>query len=311
MQRGLLALRAEENPEVLHALSAPVRVQILSLLECKGPLNINEMVNALNLPQSSVATGVQILEKAGLVESKGAKGRKGQQKICSIVYDKIVISFEDEDALCRDDVIEVRMPVGLYTRCKVSAPCGLCSQDGVIGLLDVPDFFLDPGRMQAGLIWFGRGFVEYKFPNNAKMLNKQVEAISFSMELSSEVPGTNPDWPSDITLWVNDKALGTWTSPGDYGDQRGTYTPGWWKLEGSQYGKFKTWRISQEGTQIDSLEVSDIGLADLDLFSHSSIKLRIGIADDAIHPGGVNIFGRGFGNYNSDIVMRLHIMGDS
>ena len=35
--------------------------------------------------------------------------------------------------------------------------------------------------------------------------------------------------------------IGTWTSPGDYGDKRGVYTPQWWKLKGSQYGKLKTW----------------------------------------------------------------------
>ena len=63
------------------------------------------------------------------------------------------------------------MPLGLFTSVEVSAPCGLCSTDGVIGLLDVPDSFLDPARVQAALIWFGRGHVEYKFPNNAKLLN--------------------------------------------------------------------------------------------------------------------------------------------
>ena len=47
------------------------------------------------------------------------------------------------------------------------------------------------------------------------------------------------------TLWINDVAVGTWTSPGDYGDRRGIYTPTWWKLEGSQYGKLKTWRIGE------------------------------------------------------------------
>ena len=41
------------------------------------------------------------------------------------------------------------------------------------------------------------------------------------MELSSEVPGTNANWPSDITLWVNEIEIGTWTSPGDFGDKRG------------------------------------------------------------------------------------------
>ena len=96
------------------------------------------------------------------------------------------------------------MPLGLYTSAEVSAPCGLCSTTGIIGLLDVPDSFLDPSRVQAALAWFGRGYVEYKFPNNAKLLNSAVESVEFSMELSSEVPGTNLNWPSDITLWVND-----------------------------------------------------------------------------------------------------------
>ncbi|MGO7580511.1 transcriptional regulator, partial [Rhizobium ruizarguesonis] len=90
--------------------------------------------------------------------------------------------------------------------CDVHAPCGLCSTESVIGPLDFPDYFLDPQRMQAGLFWFGRGYVEYKFPNNAKLLNKDIRSIEFSLELSSEVPGTNPDWPSDITLWVNGMA---------------------------------------------------------------------------------------------------------
>lgn len=199
------------------------------------------------------------------------------------------------------------MPLGLYTSCSVTAPCGLCSRDGVIGLLDVPACFLDPDRMRAGLIWFGRGHVEYKFPNNAKLRGSAIEALEFSLELSSEVPGTNTDWPSDISLWVNDARIGTWTSPGDFGDRRGVYTPRWWKLEGSQYGELKTWRVTEEGCFLDGARLSDVRLADLDLDAHHSIRLRVGIADDASHPGGVNIFGKGFGNHDQDIVMRLFL----
>jgi predicted transcriptional regulator len=189
----------------------------------------------------------------------------------------------------------------------VSAPCGLCSEEGIIGLLDVPDTFLDPSRVQAALLWFGRGFVEYKFPNNAKLLNKPVDSLEFSMELSSEVPGTNLNWPSDITLWVNDIAVGTWTSPGDYGDKRGVYTPSWWKLEGSQYGKLKTWRIGRSGSFIDGVRISDVTIDKLDLPNHHSIRMRLGIDPGADHPGGVNLFGRGFGNYDQDVVMRLYL----
>ena len=92
------------------------------------------------------------------------------------------------------------------------------------------------------------------FPNNAKVSNAVIEAVEFSLELSSEVPGTSADWPSDITAAINGVEIATWTSPGDYGDKRGVYTPGWWKLRGSQYGKLKTWRVNGDGTFVDGLE---------------------------------------------------------
>ncbi len=42
---------------------------------------------------------------------------------------------------------------------------------------------------------------------------------------------------------------------------------------------------------------------------HHSIRLRIEVKPDARHPGGVNVFGRGFGNYDQDIVLRLTTAG--
>ena len=193
-----------------------IRVRILKLLRQKGLLNVNEISRELGLPQSTVAINIQVLESAGLIDTHTIKAKKGHQKLCSARYDEIIVRFEAEEPIRDKNLVEVQMPLGLMTSCEVSAPCGLCSTEGVIGLLDVPDLFLDPDRVRAALIWFGRGYVEYKFPNNAKLLNSDVESVEFSMELSSEVPGTNLNWPSDITLWVNGVAVGTWTSPGDY-----------------------------------------------------------------------------------------------
>jgi predicted transcriptional regulator len=161
--------------------------------------------------------------------------------------------------------------------------------------------------MQAALIWFGRGHVEYKFPNNARISGRKVRALELSLELSSEVPGTNTDWPSDISIWINDIRIGTWTSPGDYGDKRGLHTPRWWKLAGSQYGQLTRWWVTVEGCFVGEQRVSAVTLADLALDGHSSIRLRIGIEEAAEHPGGINIFGRGFGNHDQDILLRLHL----
>jgi predicted transcriptional regulator len=125
------------------------------------------------------------------------------------------------------------------------------------------------------------------------------------MEMSSEVPGTNKKWLSDISAWINEVEIGTWTSPGDFGDRRGRFTPSFWKLEGSQYGLLTTWEVTAQGTFIDRRQVSKVTLADLRLEEHHSIKVRIGIAENAEHAGGINIFGKGFGDYDQDIILKL------
>ncbi len=139
------------------------------------------------------------------------------------------------------------------------------------------------------LLWFETGWAEFKFPNNALYREKPVRKLELSAELSSETPGTNPHWLSDITLWVNDVEVGSWTSPGDYGDRRGKLTPDWWKLEGSQYGLLKNWSVTDEGSFVDGVRISDVRLADLKLPEHHSIRVRIGVKPDAEHVGGMNI----------------------
>ncbi len=244
----------------------------------RGPLNVNDIAAKLELPQSTVSSNIQILEETGLIRTETQKARKGNQKICHSTFDEVLVMFKEDIKPLQSNEIEVSMPLGLYTSCDVSAPCGLCSIESIIGLLDVPDTFLDPDRMKAGLIWFTSGYVEYQFPNNARLAKNEIDSIEFSLEVSSEAPGTSDEWPSDITFTVNGKEIGTWTSPGDFGDKRGVYTPDWWKLKGSQYGKLKTWRVEFERHLCRRAEDFRMcGMNELDLDAHRSIRLRIGV----------------------------------
>ncbi|MEX1180397.1 MAG: helix-turn-helix domain-containing protein [Cucumibacter sp.] len=306
MAKNFLVVDPEDGQSVLRGLASPVRIKILKLLHTHGALNVNEIAGHLSLPQSTVSSNVQTLEEASLIRTEIHKARKGNQKVCHSAFDEVLVMFKEDIQRMRPDAIEVSMPLGLYTSCEVTSPCGLCSTDGIIGLLDVPDTFLDPDRMKAGLIWFTRGYVEYQFPNNARLSKTEIDALEFLMELSSEVPGTSADWPSDISLAINGTEVGTWTSPGDFGDKRGVYTPDWWKLKGSQYGKLKSWRVNHTGSFVDGVRISDVTMADLGISNHHSIRMRIGVREDAKHPGGINIFGKGFGNYDQDIILRLY-----
>jgi len=67
----------------------------------------------------------------------------------------------------------------------------------------------------------------------------------------------------------------------------------------------KIWRATSDGAFVDGVRISSLTSKDLDLSAHHSIRVRIEVKPDARHPGGVNIFGRGFGNYDQDIVLRL------
>jgi predicted transcriptional regulator len=300
----IMIVQLPQDFKVVKGLASEVRLRILEILRT-GDRNVNEIKDEMGLPQSTIATNIMMLEDARIIETRNLKAAKGTQKMCSALYDEFIIEFAQPKPVT--DSIEVEMPIGLFIEYQVYPPCGMCSADKIIGYLDTPASFLEPERVKAGLLWFEKGYVVYQFPNNALYQEKPVRKLEVTAELSSETPGTNPHWRSDITMWLNGVEIGTWISPGDFGDKRGTYTPEWWKLEGSQYGLNKVWSVTDAGSYIDGVQVSQVTINDLRLSEHHSIKVKLGIKDDAQNVGGVNIFGRGFGNYDQDIVLRLYL----
>ncbi len=130
--------------------------------------------------------------------------------------------------------------------------------------------------MTAQLIWFRKGYVEYKFPLGVS--NKAgIESLEFSLELCSEAPSYDNDWPSDITVWVNDIEIGTWTCPGDFGGRRGRLNPAWWSENSTQFGLLKTWKIDRTKSSVDDVPISSVNITDLKLPLSDSISFKIGV----------------------------------
>lgn len=182
--------------------------------------------------------------------------------------------------------------------------CGLAGVNRVLGILDDPISFYEPDRFNAQLVWFSHGFLEYQFPNHIYGRDTPT-SLQLSMEICSEAAPSAEDWPSDIFLEVNGKRIGIWTSPADFGNKRGILTPDWWPDWSSQYGWLKVWRIDRNGAFIDGRKISEVTIRDLKLPDDPSISVRIGIDDDAEHRGGLNIFGKQFGNHAQDIIMQI------
>ncbi|GEM44546.1 ArsR/SmtB family transcription factor [Deinococcus cellulosilyticus] len=297
-----LVVEGEEALKVLSALNSDTRLLILSLLSHRA-MNVSALTEALGLPHSTVNFNLKQLEDAGLLNIQYMPGTRGRQKMISKNYDEILLKLPGVAIEADQDVVEVSMPIGNYKKFEVKPTCGLASESKYIGLIDDPRSFYEPEHVYAQLIWFRTGFVEYDFPNNLPYGSVATE-VEISMEICSEAPEYDLDWPSDITLWVNGTEVGTWTSPADFGGVKAKLTPAWWSLDQTTHGLLKRWRITSEGAYIDGEKISAVTTTDLKIEEANHVEVRIGVKPDARHPGGLNLFGRRFGNYEQDVIMR-------
>ncbi len=284
------------------ALSSPVRLQMLKLIAERRQINLNELADALDVTNGAITQHMKPLLDADLVEFIYASGKRGSQKICTLKEHHFMIDILSN--LDHTLMYETEIPVGSYTQYRVLPTCGIATRATVIGEVDEARYFDDPARKEAGILWFAKGYVEYRLPNYLKK-NQRLEELQVSFEISSEAPGVCSNWPSDIHFSVNGVPLGFWTSPGDFGGEiKGLFTPEWWDDHWNSYGLLKLLTISREGAYIDGGKISDTNVDSLKIDSESPIILRIAVPDDASHVGGCTLFGKGFGNYNQDIKVR-------
>lgn len=288
--------------EILKALASEKRLDILRYLG--GHIaSVNEVAEALDMPPSTVTMHVNLLEHAGLIKTELRPASRGLKKLCIRTFDQIVVKLPTGERVL-DNTVDIAMPIGAYADAAIAPTCGIASETGIIGALDDPGTFFDPMRMHAQLLWFRHGYVEYRFPNRIPA-GARADNLQLSLELGSEAPLHNDDWPSDIFVSVNGVEVGTWTSPGDFGGERGALTPDWWEEWNSQFGLLKVWRVTDDGSYVDGIRVSDVSIGELKIGQAPYISVRVGVHESAHHVGGINIFGRLFGNYPQDIVLRV------
>lgn len=288
--------------DMLKALASETRLAILRYLGDRV-VPVNQIAADLGLPASTATMHVTVLERAGLLHTEMQPASRGLQKVCARTYDELVVDLP-RGAHHTRNAIELSMPVGGYSEFQVQPTCGLAGRDGLIGFLDDPNSFYEPEHVQAQLLWFRAGYVEYRFPNRVPP-GAHIVALQLTAEVCSEAPLHDADWASDISVWVNGVHLGEWTCPSDFGGQRGRLTPAWWDEADSQFGVLKRWRTGSDETTIDGYRLSGVGIDRLKLRAGQPIRLRLGVRAEAEHAGGINLFGREFGNYPSDIGLRL------
>lgn len=290
-----------ENIAFFGALASDVRLQIIQLLS-KEELNIKELAEKIGVSSPIMLKHIQILENAGIVTSRMVKRNGTTNRLCTLVFAEYRFMIETR-RLDLPSVQSFSIPVGQYADIRGTATCGLATENDVIGFKDDPRVFWEPERINAQLLWFTQGYVEYRVPNYLPV-DRILTELELTAEIASEAPDYADDWPSDISFYINGVKLFSWTSPGDYGVKRGVLTPEWWPS--NQYGLLKTVRVTQEGTFLDDVKMSDVTAEQILMQSTDGYwSIRFEIPEDAEHVGGISLFGQKFGNHAQDILFRV------
>lgn len=291
----------EEAQAVIKALSAPMRMEIMKILYQTPGVSMNYLAQALGLTNSAVTMHISKLAGAGLVTIETASGKHGTMKCINPSHDRIVIDMIPKKEQDAQDYYLDDIKIGYFTSCSITPTCGLSTPEKLIGALDDTRAFTFPEHFDAGILWFTSGYVEYGLPNHLQA-GQHLKELQISFEISSEYPGFNKDYPSDIHFSLNGISLGVWVSPGDYGDRRGHISPAWWPESLNQYGLLKTLIINREGTFMDGgQKLSSVTIDRLQIDYNSLLTFAIEVPEDTANCGGCTLFGEQFGDYNQAI----------
>ncbi|WP_304472924.1 transcriptional regulator [uncultured Faecalibaculum sp.] len=301
--KEILYLKAEEDAlPFFQALANKNRLEILRILRQKDA-SIKELGELLGISSAVITKHIQALEEAGIVRSSTRPGKRGLKKLCTLALNEAQVIFNNNYGDSARSFMEVELPISAYDQCEITAPCGMAGEDRIFGSIDDPRYFTAANRYAVNLLWFTSGWVRYPIPLLDVDLHR-VEEIEISMELCSEHPGFNNHWKSDIAFELAGLPLGNWTCPGDFGDRKGRHTPGWWTL-GTEYGLLKTLVVNREGTFLDGTQIGAVTAEDvlntLQDTAQDTLPFRILAPASAVHPGGLNLFGRHFGDYDQNI----------
>lgn len=295
----------EEGRKVFNALGSELRIEIIKLLIENTDMNMNELATSLGVTNGALTSHIRKLEDSGIIRVITEHNGHGNQKICRVNVDRLLVDIAPKQSDDGKNTYTTDIKVGCFSDYQILPTCGLASSRAIVGEVDDPRYFAHPDRFKADIVWFTKGYLEYMIPNMVPP-HRQIDQVTISMELGSEAPGINSDWPSDITICINNVEVGMWTSPGDFGDVQGIFTPEWWFPNWNQYGLLKMIVVNQSGTFIDGLKISGVTIEQLNLGRRNPLKLKFEVKEDAVNAGGLTIFGCTFGNYNQDIKVRVH-----
>ena len=81
----------DEGLELFKALGSDVRVEIIKILIKESGMNMNELASRLKITNGALTSHIRKLEECGVVTVSAEASGHGNQKVCSVNLDKILI----------------------------------------------------------------------------------------------------------------------------------------------------------------------------------------------------------------------------
>ncbi|MCQ2814927.1 MAG: ArsR family transcriptional regulator [Bacilli bacterium] len=283
------------------SFSSGYRRRILFLLS-KRSYSTQELLDELKISPSTLSFHLKILREAKLIKFVKAPSKRGNEKNLSLNIDSLVVNFDSTTA---NNVKTENIDIGLgsFSKFEVKAPCLIATENEILQPIDNDVIFNSTDKIKAQLISFTEGYIEYLVSNDLLYFSK-IKELSFTQEICSECPNFNNNWKSDISFYLNNIKIGEFLSLGDYGGRLGLFSPQWWPTNSSNYGILVNVTINDDGTFINGKKTSDLKINEY-FKEEKIIKYRIGVDHNSKHLGGINIFGRHFGDFKQNISLNI------
>lgn len=168
----------EDGVELFKVLGSDVRAAIIRLLLKNKEMNMNEIAACLNITNGALTSHIRKMEDVGLISVQSDFAGHGNQKVCRLKQERILVDMVPEEQEKAAAVYEAEVPVGQYINYSAYPTCGIATTERLIGEVDDPRYFAHPDRINAGILWFSKGYVEYLIPNLLPAAQKSMKSRS-------------------------------------------------------------------------------------------------------------------------------------
>ena len=116
----------DEGLETFKALGSEIRLQILNILLENDQMSMNQLASELNISNGALTGHIKKLEECGLISTSNESTGHGNQKMCSIIQDRIIVDIEKP--IDYTNVFNTQIRVGQfasYNVCPARSPFGI------------------------------------------------------------------------------------------------------------------------------------------------------------------------------------------